>query len=178
MFVIDLDETVFDSRGFIDFFIDFFSNTWRNTKMLLENMNHSKVVNNWLFDFKRRLNKCWIREQEFDIVRQNARHFLYDDFVTFCKKNKDQKIILTYGDKYFQQKKILHSWVRDLVDGHIVTASSDKMEELKKIYKKYKQKIFYIDNKIFLSEKDFNFDIEIFKINRLWSWKVKDFSVF
>lgn len=178
MFIIDFDETIFDKNWFVNFFIDIFANTWRNYKMLCENIELSKTVNNWIFDFKRRLNKCWIKEQEFDVIRKNAKYFLYDDFITFCKRNKEKKIVLTYGDKYFQEKKILHSWIRELVDGYIITSNSNKLEELKKIHKKYKQKIIYIDDRIFVSKNDFDFDIEIFKMNRLGAGKIRDFSIF
>ncbi len=178
MFVIDFDETIFDKNWFVDFFMDIFCNTWRNPKMLQENMNYSKVVNNWMFDFKRRLGKCWIKEQEFDIVRRNTKHFLYNDFISFCKNNKEKKLILTYWDKYFQEKKLIHSWARNLVDWCIFTSDANKVEDLKKIYKKYKEKIIYIDDRVFASPNDFNFDIEILKINRLGIWKIKDFSYF
>ena len=166
MYVLDLDDSIFDTRWFKEFFLDVLGNTWRNKAMLMEMMDLSKEYNDGIFDFKKWLSLCWISENEFELIWQRAHSFVYDDFIEFASRNKNNIIILTYGDRYFQEKKIKRSWIERYINSYYITKEKNKKNDLINIYNKCKEKLVYIDDRVFVKQNDFDFDIDIFRFSR------------
>lgn len=96
---------------------------------------------------------------------------LFPDTIDWLRSLKNQKhlktVILTTGDEKLQALKIDLTGLRDLVDEVVITRSRDKTEEIKKLIRKYEpQKTIFLDDRIHMSESDFDTPIQIIEMDR------------
>lgn len=88
-------------------------------------------------------------EKDYSGLVKNAQKFLFSDAENFLKNlsENNKMVLLTYGDKNFQNKKIKYSGIKKYFDEIVITTKFDKTNEVKKVIKKYKkEKIIFIDD--------------------------------
>lgn len=76
-------------------------------------------------------------------------------------------VILTTGDEKLQEIKIDLTGLRDLVDEVVITRNRDKTWEIKKLIEKYNpEKTIFLDDRIHMTEADFDTPIQIIEMDR------------
>lgn len=164
MFVFDFDDTIFDSKSYKKLL---FNIKWNLRHEELAK-KYEEIINQfWFFNFSHWCKTCNIDIKEFEKTGTDYPQFVFNDFISFKNKFPNQKfILLTFWDKYFQNFKIKNSQIHTQFNEIVITNKKDKIDDLRKLYHKYKEKIIYIENNIFSKSSDFNFPIDIIKINR------------
>lgn len=176
MYVIDFDATIFDSKKFkYDLFMIWWKKNFEKYKKNYEiiKMEHKQFIpDKWS-------KLCNISYWTVINKLQNLSKYIFSDFIEFTKRSDKKIIILTYWMKELQTIKIQNSRVCDIIDNYIITDDITKKSDLKKIYKRYKEKIIYIDDKVFVWKDDFDFEIDIYKMDRFWNnWDISSFERF
>lgn len=104
---------------------------------------------------------------------------LYDDVVEYLLWLQDRSdittVILTTGDEDFQRLKTSLTRVDDLVDEVYITRDRDKIAHIRAIHKKYQpDHTIFVDDRIHMTDEDFDFPITILDMDRSRSKNGKD----
>lgn len=96
---------------------------------------------------------------------------LFPDCVPFFQKIRKnphiKTVILTTGDEDFQKLKLSLTWAEKLVDEVIITRNRDKINHIKDIIEKFQPEHTYvIDDRIHMSEEDFDTPITLYEMDR------------
>ncbi len=76
-------------------------------------------------------------------------------------------VILTTGDEKLQEIKIDLTGLRNMVDEVVITRNRDKTWEIKKLIEKYNpKKTIFLDDRIHMTEADFDTPIQIIEMDR------------
>lgn len=178
LYVLDFDDTLFNTKKLKTNHL--FNCKWdNNIKDLSSNYDKIKKIY-WKFNFDEWVKLSNISDNEISHLWDCMPNLLYKDWIEFMKKIKNnwhKIIVLTFWEKDYQEFKLAKSWIHKYVDEIIRTEDETKKDDLNLIYKKNQSPITYIDNKVFVKETDFNFSINIIKIDRIeWNWDVKSFD--
>lgn len=78
-------------------------------------------------------------------------------------------VILTTGDEKLQEIKIDLTGLRNMVDEIVITQNRDKTWEIRKLIEKYHpEKTIFLDDRIYMTEEDFDTPIQIIEMDRKW----------
>lgn len=165
-FAFDFDDTIFDNKSFKQWMFNFQGP--KNSAQLTKNYQIAKSEG--YFDFWR-----WLELNDFSstqkekMLQEDLRRFIFPDFWQLAKEieKKNFKLnLVTHGEEKVQRYKIKQSGVEDCFDNIFITMDRTKKDELKKIYQQYHAPVCYIDDRIFVKEEDFDFDISILRMER------------
>lgn len=174
MYVIDFDNTIFDGKEFKEFL---FNLRWPENYPQIKHIYENIKKNNHFFDFVKFQEELDLDEKEVYSITEQISNFVFDDFFEFIKNTNEKVLVLSFWDEYFQNFKIKNSWIIPYINNYILTYSENKLEDIKELYQKYKEEITYIDDRIFISEEDFNFPVSIIKIDRIDNdWDINNLS--
>jgi len=143
---VDFDNTIFDTRHkFLDAFFGVFENYGVSREIFEETLPHfSKTT--------LQSGKCYSPERHIKIIKKNTgrdinekvflqeisefleklEKFVFEDFYAFVNQyNKEDLIILSYGEQKFQQQKIVGSGVEQFFIDTIIT-QDDKAVDIEK----------------------------------------------
>ena len=125
---LDFDRTLFDTNTFLDEIYklinkyDISKNIFEESKIKLKEKGFNIY---WILNEVKK--KCHFDKEIYDEINElmkNSFIFIYADVIDFLKKLKEKHyeiILLTKGNKEFQQRKIDYSKVKDYFDDIIIT---------------------------------------------------------
>lgn len=153
--VLDFDDTIFNTQGLIDEFLDIykrenfskeeFRNGYKQVKEKFKDFD-LKLISDALYNL-RQFNREKVNREINYILNKAGRH-VYSDFIDFTRNfKKDDLMLLSYGTTKFQKEKIEKSRIVPLLS-EIVITKNDKADDFKNITRKYSdEKIFFIDDR-------------------------------
>ena len=154
--ILDFDDVLFDTARFKKALAVIFKKYKADYQKNIDKALTSKGV----YSFKKRLNLIKKENKDINIrgikkevnkLFTNLQQFLFPDVIKFLKKFRDEDLILlSWGEKRFQKKKIysLGATFTSLFD-KIITGPTEKAKALDKILKLYRSKpVIFIDNSL------------------------------
>lgn len=154
--ILDFDDTIFNTHRLFNDFLNIFLKAGFLKKEFLDNYQETKkrtgylnleMASDLLFHKTKISNQKSVKK-ETENISSRMKQFVYPDFFIFAKNfNKNNLILLSYGNSKFQNRKIEKSQIIPFFS-EIIIAPKDKIETIKVISQKYKkEKLFFIDDK-------------------------------
>ena len=159
MFIIDFDDTLFDTHRFKKYRQDLLSTigideniykesylkarTYENELMSYTNQQHAKILGTVGFDEKL---VCRLLEKSM----KKAKSFLFDgavDFIKYFKEYNKKIILLSLGQPSFQKEKVKACGIDKYFD-EIIYVNDSKRKVLKKMLNKSDNGIWLVNDKI------------------------------
>lgn len=152
--ILDFDDTIFNTHQMVQEFIKVFKkngftkkefyNAWGMCLKKIGKFDLDAVIN-LVINSGKLENPI---KEKINSILSNTNKFIYPDFFSFVKDfEKNNLILLSFGEINFQRTKIENSKIAPIFSEVIIT-TKDKVESLMLIRKKHSNdKIFFIDDK-------------------------------
>ncbi len=171
LFIFDFDNTLADTygpRGEGNIF---------RTKTLPDVAKATEIYEKYrrwpddIVDYPKLLEEYGITDSKEFFINAGIPNQLYDDVVPFFIKLREfpeiTPVILTTGDEEFQKLKTHITWVDALVDEIYITRERNKIKHINSLIEKYRPgSTVFVDDRMNISDRDFNTDITLYEMDR------------
>ncbi len=146
MFIIDFDDTLFDTHAFKQARLSALKNIGVNEELFWKTYNQARTDGEGIFAYSDRRHAQFLALENFDEeeifgelkkVSENVHNFLFSDtvdFLEFLKKYNQTIILLSLGDPVFQELKLYGTKIHDYFS-HVFMVNESKDKVLEEIFK-------------------------------------------